>query len=354
MTKATKAPKAEPSTELTIPERASRALGLATTEAALLELAGRSKDLTAITNDAAYEQVHAARMVLKNQRVEIERRGKMARDDATKFSKAVIAEEKRLIDLIEPEEKRLQALQKAHDDAIEQAKQAAIAAEAARVAAIQERIAKIRAWPTHAAGQSSAEIGARLALAEGYSIEGGGFEDFAEAARFELDAAKAALRKLHEAAVAHEAEQERIKAERAELDRLRAEDAARRERVAAEDKARAERIAAEDAALAARKAAIEEQERKAAPPPAAADCIHPGFDLGGVCTCCKEFYSAEHDRRDPPPGTVSAPVVPATVARDWRPTDRALAMAVAQQFNVDFAIADRWIRAYGADLQATG
>lgn len=25
-------------------------------------------------------------------------------------------------------------------------------------------------------------------------------------------------------------------------------------------------------------------------------CDHPGFDGIGVCTCCKEFYSAAHDR----------------------------------------------------------
>lgn len=24
-------------------------------------------------------------------------------------------------------------------------------------------------------------------------------------------------------------------------------------------------------------------------------CLHPGFDENGVCTCCNEFYSAEHD-----------------------------------------------------------
>lgn len=26
------------------------------------------------------------------------------------------------------------------------------------------------------------------------------------------------------------------------------------------------------------------------------DCQHPNFDDGGVCTCCKEFYSAAHDK----------------------------------------------------------
>jgi hypothetical protein len=26
------------------------------------------------------------------------------------------------------------------------------------------------------------------------------------------------------------------------------------------------------------------------------DCAHPKFDASGVCMCCKEFYSAEHDR----------------------------------------------------------
>ena len=133
-----------PTTALTIAERATRALGLLTIEADLIALAERSKSIVAITNAAGYDQCHAARIALKNQRVEIARRGKMARDDATQFSKAVIAEEKRLIGFIEPEEDRLQALQDAHDAAIEAEKQAKIAAELARVQKIRQSIDLIR------------------------------------------------------------------------------------------------------------------------------------------------------------------------------------------------------------------
>jgi hypothetical protein len=26
------------------------------------------------------------------------------------------------------------------------------------------------------------------------------------------------------------------------------------------------------------------------------DCVHPNFNEDGVCTCCREFYSTEHDQ----------------------------------------------------------
>ena len=93
--------------ELTVQERAIAALGLAKTKEQLTELAKSTADLVRITNDDSYKQIHAARMVLKNQRLEITQMGRDAREDAKSFSKAVIAEESLLIELIQPEEDRL-------------------------------------------------------------------------------------------------------------------------------------------------------------------------------------------------------------------------------------------------------
>lgn len=59
------------------------------------------------------EAVHAKRIELKKTRVSIEKRGKELREDAIKFSKAVIAKEKELIAIIEPEEMRLDRLEDA-------------------------------------------------------------------------------------------------------------------------------------------------------------------------------------------------------------------------------------------------
>lgn len=115
--------------------RAQKALGLVNAKEQLTELAAASAGIIEITNKAGYDECHAKRMVLKNKRVEIGKTGKTAREDATKFSQAVIAAEKELIGIISPEEERLQALQQAWDDARE-----AERAEAARIEA--ERIQK--------------------------------------------------------------------------------------------------------------------------------------------------------------------------------------------------------------------
>ena len=80
------------------------------------------------------EVVRTERIKLKNARVHIEKLGKEMRDDANKFSKAVIAKEKELIALIEPEEDRLQAFE-------EEAKAQQIRAE--RLALLPERNARL-------------------------------------------------------------------------------------------------------------------------------------------------------------------------------------------------------------------
>jgi hypothetical protein len=115
------------STELTVIERAAKALGSADHEPALVELAKQAADITTIKNADGRAQVHGAYMTLKTRRTDIRKAGKDARDDATKFSKAVIAEEDRLVAIIEPEEQRLQKLR---DKAEEAAAAANVQAEA--------------------------------------------------------------------------------------------------------------------------------------------------------------------------------------------------------------------------------
>ena len=72
--------------------------------------------------------------------------GKEARDDATKVSKAIIAEQNRLVAIIEPEEQRLQALRDAWDTEQEKIKEAAAAAERYRVEQIIGRIEAIKGF----------------------------------------------------------------------------------------------------------------------------------------------------------------------------------------------------------------
>lgn len=83
------------------------------TLAELNRLAEESRGVT-ITNwedPKEIEIVHKQRMTLKNVRVAITKKGKDLREEALTFQKAVIAKEKELINIIEPEETRLEALE---------------------------------------------------------------------------------------------------------------------------------------------------------------------------------------------------------------------------------------------------
>lgn len=135
----------EPAT-LTVEARAAIALKSSDTELHLIALAAKNAGIVAIIDKAGREQAHGAAMELKRTRVAIEATSKAARDDATKFSRAVIEEEKRLVAIIQPEETRLLSLRYDWDEA-----QAAIKAEAerverARIMAINERIVGLRSY----------------------------------------------------------------------------------------------------------------------------------------------------------------------------------------------------------------
>lgn len=238
------------STALTVIERARVAIGVFKREAELIALAASTTDITTITNVDGYKQVHAARMVLKNERLGISKLADEARKDAKAFNTACIAEERRIIGLIQPEEERLEKIQKDWDDAREAEKQAKIAAEMARAKELQERVAELRGCPTLSPTSGSSLIAAHIADLEGIAVD----ESFQELHQQATEAKAAGLdrlRALHSAAVAHEAEQARIQTEREELARLREEaarrDAADRARLAEEERVARERREAEAA-----------------------------------------------------------------------------------------------------------
>jgi hypothetical protein len=95
--------------QMTPIQYADQALAFADTKEKLTALAASSVRIVEITNKAGYQECHAARMALKTARVEIEKRGKDARADALAIQKAIIAKEKELVGLIEPEEQRLRS-----------------------------------------------------------------------------------------------------------------------------------------------------------------------------------------------------------------------------------------------------
>jgi hypothetical protein len=229
------------SKELTLPERAAVALGTPKYEQEIRELVAKSVTITEVKNKDGREQCHGAMMTLKNARVAIEKAAKAAREDATAFSKAVIAEEKRLVALATPEETRLQALRDAWDEAEAAEKARKAAEEKAKVDAIRAKIDQIKDSIVFAMGKSAAEIQGAIDELTTHEIT---LEEFGALAGEAQVAKVASLAKLGEALTAqqaHEAETARLAAEREQLERARAE-AAERERQAAAERARIDGI----------------------------------------------------------------------------------------------------------------
>ena len=90
-----------------------------------------------LTDRETFNQIHEARMTIKNKRVEVQKTGKALREDANAFNKAVLAEEKRIISLLDPIETHLETEEvkvKAEEERLQKIK---VEAEAKRN---QERI----------------------------------------------------------------------------------------------------------------------------------------------------------------------------------------------------------------------
>lgn len=262
---------AAPKTELAPIERAALALESTKTEQHLVALATKHQSITVVKDKAGREQAHGAYIEVMRARTAVEKAAKDAREDATKFSKAVIAEAARLVAIVEPEEARLKEARDAWD-----AEQASIKAEAeaherARVLAIAERIAAIKSYVVLAnncrTSERVADLQTKLA-----GVELLDFEEFTDEAAMAHADATAHLhvvlvdRKAQEAESARikaeqEAEAARLKSEREELERLRAAAQAEAKRVADEARAQAEaaeakvRAAAEE--MAAQRAELE-------------------------------------------------------------------------------------------------
>jgi len=137
--------KKKPGTALTVQERAARALKVTEKrEHELRALAESSKDIVAITNADGREQVHAMCMVLRNTRLDISSDADSVREDAKQFNRSVLAFEKQLIGITQPEEDRLRKLRDDWDAECQRIKDEQIAAEQKRVADLRQRVANLR------------------------------------------------------------------------------------------------------------------------------------------------------------------------------------------------------------------
>lgn len=204
-------------------ERAALALNSSQTERDLRELAAKHASIQAIKDDAGREQAHRAAMEVKRARTAIEKTAKEARDDATKFSKAVIAEQNRLVAIIEPEEQRLLTLRDGWDVEQEKAREAAAAAERFRVEQIMGRIDAIKGFERMA--RDCRTSGAVQRLQEAMSkIDMTGMQEFEAQALQAYGEVEVAVRQILVQRQTDEAERARVKAEQeAEAARIAAE-----------------------------------------------------------------------------------------------------------------------------------
>ena len=260
----------EPVTAITVQDRAAVALGSGKARTELAALVLRSANVKEIKNAAGRDEAHSFAMALVKARTSMAKIGKAARDDATMFSKAVIAEEKALLEITTPEEMRLLALRDAWDAARAFEKAEAERIEVARIVVIQLRIADIRDC-AGLATQCKTSAAVEVLIQSLTDISMGGFAEFADDAHAAREASLARMKEISDAKHAEESERARIKAELvAEADRLSAEraqiakeraEAVERERFAAKERAELERIQtlARAAEHAAQQAALDAQ-----------------------------------------------------------------------------------------------
>lgn len=248
------------STELTVIARAAKALGSADHEPALVELAKQAADITTIKNADGRAQVHGAYMTLKTRRTDIRKAGKDARDDATKFSKAVIAEEDRLVAIIEPEETRLLKLRDYWDAAREAERREKAQAAQRRKDEIRCKIDELRAIPVNLVDAAPDRIANAIDDVEAFEVTASEFDDQVDAAHLARASALAKLHEMHTLAVVRAAEAAQLAAERAELAKQRAEQEERERQAAAE---RAEQECKDREAREAEEAQRREAQRQA-------------------------------------------------------------------------------------------
>lgn len=345
-------------TELTVQDRAALALNSSKTEQDLKALAIKNVNITEIKDKPGREQAHGAAMELKRARTTIAATAKAARDDATKFSKSVIEEEKRLIGIIEPEETRLLGLRDVWDAEQDRIKAEREAAERARITAIHEKIAEIKAYHALAFECRTADrvqglLDKMTAAWVGLDHDAtfAEFASEAQSAYITTDAAmnhiidqkrgeeaeRAAIKATQEAAAAKlAAERAEFEAQqaaaKAEADRLKAIAAAQ----AAQDKAKLE---AEQAAMALQRAQFE-QEQAQMRETLAAQARKIAADMAEI-----EAKKAPESIPLPAPEEIESPaiesVAPATAPQDTGPSDAdviySAAYAVSREHNMTMA-----------------
>ena len=348
----------EQTTALTAPQRAALALSSAQTRTDLAELVAKSANILEVKNTAGRDDCHGAAMALVKARTTIEKTGKAAREDATAFSKAVIAEEKSLVAITAAEEARLLALRNTWDEARAAERAEAERIERERITKIHLRLADIRAVVGLANMAKLPECADLLSQLAAYVVAG--FEEFEDEAATVLAETIATVTGIHDTKAAEEAERarvaaeqkaerQRLAAERAELARLQAEAKALRD---AEDAAMAEMRAAFMAEISAADKAQQEARAAMAAQQAAFDAEQAAARAKSAAviaavTVVDEVPALLPQAANEPERSPLALV--AEVNRPNRPTDVQIVEAIAAAFSVATPHALQWLVDFDVD-----
>jgi hypothetical protein len=351
-----------PTTDLaTLPpaERASLVLNSTKTEADLKQLAEGLKAITLVNSPAGRDQAHALAMTARGARTAIEKAGKAARDDATKFSKAVIAEEDRLIKIIQPEEIRVLDLRNAWDAAEAARKEAEAQKERDRIAAHQAVITQIKSYPGLARECRTSAIALQM-LEKLTAIDINGLEEFKDAAHAAKIAADEQINDIIDLKENAEAEAARIKAEQeaeaarlAEQARVQAEQQAELLAMQARMKAQQEELDRQAAELAARKAEAEKPAQVLADDPreAMAQILPDGLKI----TPIEPIHLAISLSTSPPHmtgiGLVQTPATVEDANEISMPSAISMINATALSYAIEPAIAIRWLAIHADEFK---
>jgi len=260
-------------------ENAIISYGLADAAIAKMETDYMVLTVQGLDDDAGFQIVHEARMVVKNHRVAVEKKRKDLKAGALEFGRKVDSEAKRITCLLEPIETHLGREEAKVTDEKERIRTQKILDEQERVAGIRAKIQAIRerGEPHFLFGKTSSQIRDIVCVMMDTEIEPENYTGFEGEARKTLTETMTALEDTYEARVKFEKEEADRKAESERLEKVRKEQEAEAERLEgirleAEEDARRSRefleaerrkIEADKAALEAEKAAEAQRKRQA-------------------------------------------------------------------------------------------
>lgn len=312
--------------ELLPATRAAIALQSSKTEYDLRTLAGKHASIREIKDKAGREQAHSAAMELMRARTAVADVAKKARDDATKFSKAVIDEEKRLVAIVEPEEKRLKGLRDTWDEEQERIKRERAEAERKRILAITSQIADIKAYAALAAQcRTSLRIRELIENLTAVQIDADTFGEFTEDAAAVKSVTLTQMAATLKAKQDQEEEAARLARERAEQERVRYEQAERQRQL---DEQAAE-IERQRQALAA-------ASKPADPPPPPPAPAQAPLDMSKAPPCFVPKAEATSQVVDQNPAPVAN--------KPTRPSDEVIISAMALHFHVHESTVIQWLQ----------